>query len=248
MINNVITSFSRYEAKFFLTPRQLSRLMPILEEHLSVDAYGKHTISNIYYDTDRYDIIRASIEKPVYKEKLRVRAYGSPDPETGTVFIELKKKYRRIVYKRRIVTTPPEARDFLERGLPPKNADPQITREIAHFMELHHPRPKVYLSYDRVAMFCKEGTELRITFDTNLLWRETALSLCDGSYGKPLFPDDRVLMEIKVPGAMPLWLAHALSALGIFRTSFSKIGTCYTSFILPQNFHRKGCESPCLTV
>lgn len=234
MSGNVITSFSRYEAKFFLTPQQLAQLMPLLEEHLSVDEYGKHTISNIYYDTDQYDIIRASIEKPVYKEKLRVRAYGRPDPENGTIFIELKKKYRHIVYKRRIVTTPPAARALLEQGAPPPGADPQITEEIAHFMTLHQPVPKVYLSYDRVAMFCKDNSELRITFDTNLLWRDSELDLCAGSYGVPIFPDDRILMEIKVPGAMPLWLSHALSRNRIFRTSFSKIGTCYSSFILPK--------------
>lgn len=236
MSGNIITSFSRYEAKFFLTPQQLERLMPLLQTHLHVDEYGKHTISNIYYDTDRYDIIRASIEKPIYKEKLRVRAYGIPDPETGKIFIELKKKYKHIVYKRRIVVTPPEAQAFLELGQHPQNADAQITGEIAHFMALHRPEPKVYLSYDRVAMFSQENPELRITFDTNLLWRETELDLCAGSFGQPLFPDDRVLMEIKVPGAMPLWLAHALSENQIFRTSFSKIGTCYTSCILPKIF------------
>lgn len=236
MSGNVITSFSRYEAKFFLTPQQLERLMPLLEAHLLVDEYGKHTISNIYYDTDRYDIIRASIEKPVYKEKLRVRAYGTPDPETGTIFIELKKKYRHIVYKRRIVTDPPGAKSLLEAGQAPAGADPQITGEIAHFMALHQPKPKVYLSYERVAMFGREDPNLRITFDTNLLWRDTALDLCAGSYGMPIFSDDRILMEIKVPGAMPLWLAHGLSQNGVFRTSFSKIGTCYTTFILPKIF------------
>ncbi len=236
MTGNVITSFSRYEAKFFLTPQQHSQLMELLRPHLSVDEYGKHTISNIYYDTDQFDLIRASIEKPVYKEKLRVRAYGKPDPETGTLFIELKKKFRHIVYKRRIVVTPPEARAFLDDGQAPAHADPQITGEIAHFMQFHRPKPKVYLSYERVAMFSNEDPELRITFDTNLLWRETELDLCAGSYGTPLFPDERVLMEIKVPGAMPLWLAHGLSQLGVFRTSFSKIGTCYTSFILPKIF------------
>lgn len=239
MSSGVITSFSRYEVKYFLTPAQKDALMPTLLEHFSVDEYGQHTISNIFYDTDTYEITRASIEKPIYKEKLRVRAYGTPDRQTGRLFIELKKKYRHVVYKRRIVVSPSEAEALLTGGVFPAHADPQITAEIAHFLSRHHPKPKVFLSYDRVALFGRENPDLRITFDTNLQWRETDLDLCAGAYGTPLLPDDRVLMEIKVPGAMPLWLAHALNQNHIYRTSFSKIGTCYTSFILPKQFSKK---------
>lgn len=239
MSGKIITSFSRHEVKYLLTPEQYAALLPHLQQHLVMDQYGQHTISNIFYDTDCYEITRASIEKPLYKEKLRVRAYGVPDPETGSVFIELKKKYRHIVYKRRIMVTPPEARAFLQGGISPAHADPQITAEIAHFMDLHHPEPKVFLSYDRIALFGLEDPDLRVTFDTNLLWRDTDLSLCSGAYGSPVLPDDRVLMEIKVPGAMPLWLARTLSEQKLFGTSFSKIGACYTTFILPQIFSKK---------
>ena len=238
-MGNVITSFSRYEVKYFLTPAQKQALMPLLLEHFSVDEYGQHTISNIFYDTDTYEVTRASIEKPIYKEKLRIRAYGTPDPQTGKLFIELKKKYRHVVYKRRIVVSPPEAKAFLEEGTFPPQADPQITAEIAHFLAMHHPKPKVFLSYDRIALFGLEDPDLRITFDTNLRWRDTDLDLCAGAYGAPILPDDRVLMEIKVPDTMPLWLAQALSENHIYRTSFSKIGTCYTNFILPQIFTKK---------
>lgn len=238
-MGNVITSFSRYEVKYFLTPAQKQALMPLLLEHFSVDEYGQHTISNIFYDTDTYEVTRASIEKPIYKEKLRIRAYGTPDPQTGKLFIELKKKYRHVVYKRRIVVSPPEARAFLEEGTFPPHADPQITAEIAHFLAMHHPKPKVFLSYDRIALFGLEDPDLRITFDTNLRWRDMDLDLCAGAYGAPILPDDRVLMEIKVPGTMPLWLAQALSENHIYRTSFSKVGTCYTNFILPQIFTKK---------
>ena len=239
MADSVITSFERKEVKYFLTPAQKEALMPILLEHLSVDEYGEHTISNLFFDTDTYEITRASIEKPIYKEKLRVRSYGTPDPETGTVFIELKKKYDGIVYKRRIVLPVPEAKAFLLQGVPPSSADPQITREISRFMELHHPVPKVFLCYDRIAMFGKENPDLRITFDENLLWRDTDLDLCAGAYGSPVLPDDRTLMEIKIPGVTPLWLAHTLSDLKIYRTSFSKIGTCFKTFIIPAKFSKK---------
>lgn len=239
MAGGIIASFRRYEVKYFLTRQQFEHLFPILEEHLAVDSYGKHTISNIFLDTDQFDITRASIEKPVYKEKLRIRAYGCQDPEQGKLFIELKKKYDHVVYKRRIAVTPPEAKAFLRDGIYPPHADPQITREIAHFMKLHRPTPKVFLSYDRIAMFGKEDPELRITFDQNLLWRDTDLDICTEAHGQPILPDDRVLMEIKVPGAMPLWLARTLSEMRVFPTSFSKIGTCYKNFIIPKIFSKK---------
>lgn len=239
MGDGIITSFSRYEVKYFLTQEQLHSLMPILLEHMSVDDYGQHTISNIYFDTERFNITRNSIEKPVFKEKLRVRAYGKPDPETGRVFVELKKKYQHIVYKRRIMLTVPESNAFLLGGVVPTSSDPQITREIAHFMNRNRPVPQVFLSYDRVALFGREDPELRITFDTNLLWRETDLDLCAGAYGDPVLPDNHILMEVKIPGTTPLWLAHAFSALQIRSTSFSKIGTCYTRFILPEKFSNK---------
>ncbi len=239
MTDSIITSFSRYENKYFLTPQQQENLMPQLEKYLSIDAYGLHTISNVFFDTEQYDITRASIEKPAFKEKLRVRSYGTPDPEHGQVFVELKKKYRHIVYKRRIALLISEARAFLLNGVIPTTSDPQITREISHFMRLHHPVPKIFLCYNRIAMIGKDNPNLRITFDTNLLWRGTDLNLCSGAYGTPILPDDRILMEIKVPNAMPLWLAHALSRQKLYQTSFSKVGSCYTSFILPKKFSRK---------
>ena len=45
---------------------------------MSVDSYGKHTIGNVYYDTDTYELITRPVEKPKYKEKFRIRSYGIP--------------------------------------------------------------------------------------------------------------------------------------------------------------------------
>jgi hypothetical protein len=239
----IITSFSRYELKYFLTQEQYAALRPRLEPYLEEDQYGQHTIGNIFFDTEDFSVTRTSIEKPVYKEKLRVRAYGTPDPENGQVFVELKKKYQGVVYKRRVQLTIPEAKAFLLEGKMPESSDPQITREIARFMKLRHPVPKVYLCYDRVALFGREDPDLRITFDRNLRWRTDHLQLSAGAYGSPILPDDRILMEIKVPGTMPLWLAHTLSELKIYRTSFSKIGRCYTQFILPEKFSKKAVNT-----
>ena len=239
MSQSIISSFQRYEVKFFLTPRQREHLMPELEEHFKIDQYGLHTISNIYYDTDNYAITRDSIDKPVYKEKLRVRAYGVPKPETGQVFVELKKKYDHVVYKRRIAVPIGEANRFLQGGPDPDGADPQITHEIRYFMQRTKPEPKVYLSYQRIAMAGLENPDLRITMDQELLWRTCDLDLCLGSYGQRILPEEMTLMEIKVPGTMPLWLAQALSRHEVYRSSFSKIGACYTRFILPDIFEKK---------
>ena len=235
----IISSFRRYEVKYFLTEQQRSALLPELEQYFRVDEYGLHTISNLYYDTDHYDITRESIDRPVYKEKLRVRAYGVPQKDTGQVFVELKKKYDHVVYKRRIALPVGEAQKFLEGGPIPEGVDPQIAREIQYFMECHQPRPRVYLSYQRIAMAGIENPELRITMDQNLLWRTEDLDLCLGSYGQHILPENMTLMEIKVPGTMPLWLAQLLSRHQIYRSSFSKIGTCYSRFILPDIFDKK---------
>lgn len=239
----MIASFSRYEAKYYLTKAQREAIWPLILEHFTIDEFGRHTISNIYYDTDNYEITRESIDKPVYKEKLRLRAYGVPDPETGKVFVEIKKKFDHVVYKRRIRVPVPEANAFLSHGILPEKSDPQITREIAHFLRLHQPKPKVFLSYERVALFGNEDPELRITFDENLLYREHDLDLCLGAYGERVVPEGVSIMEIKVPGTMPLWLAHALSEHGIFRTSFSKVGSAYKDHILHHIFSEGNPES-----
>ena len=93
--------FERYEKKYCLTLSQQRFLLERMTPYMKKDAYGEYTICNIYYDTDDFHLIRASLEKPVYKEKLRVRSYGVPE-EGDRVFVELKKKFDGVVYKRRV--------------------------------------------------------------------------------------------------------------------------------------------------
>ena len=64
-----------------------------------------------------YRLIRASLEKPAYKEKLRLRSYGVTEPG-GEVFLELKKKYKGIVYKRRITLPEDAAGEFIAGRAP----------------------------------------------------------------------------------------------------------------------------------
>lgn len=224
--------FERIEKKYMLTRDKYNLLLEALEPYMSADSYGQHTIGNIYYDTDTYELIRQSIEKPKYKEKLRLRSYGVPQ-EDSTVFLEIKKKYNGVVYKRRISLTLAEAEAYLNKGIRP-NKESQILREIDYFISYYNPKPKLYLAYDRVAYFGKENLDVRITFDHNIRSREYELSLGKGDHGTPLLEDYNYLMEIKVPGAMPVWLAQILCDLEIYPTSFSKYGNIYKQIILPN--------------
>lgn len=72
------TCFRRYEKKYLLTPAQQEFILHGVRGYMKEDAYGRYTICNIYYDTEDYSLIRSSLDKPVYKEKLRVRSYGTP--------------------------------------------------------------------------------------------------------------------------------------------------------------------------
>lgn len=181
-------SFARYEQKYFLTPQQQAALLECIAPHIRRDVYGRYTICSLYYDTDDWRLIRASLEKPAYKEKLRVRSYGVPT-DGGRVFVEIKKKYDSVVYKRRITASPTDAAAFLRTG---KSTQPlgQIGREIAWFQHTCHAGPKVLLAYDRTAFSGADDPAVRITFDTDIRWRTTALDLCRGDYGTPLLPPE----------------------------------------------------------
>lgn len=227
---NIQSCFKRYEKKYCLTKAQQQALLQGMQPYMQKDAYGQYTICNLYYDTDDWRLIRTSLEKPLYKEKLRVRSYGTPAPD-GNVFVEIKKKYDGVVYKRRITARADEA-DFLVSGFCPAGQLGQIGREIQWFQQRNRTRPKVFIGYDRLAFAGIDDPELRITFDTNIRWRTTDLDLRCGDYGVPLGGYGDVLMEIKIPGTAPLWLAHLLSEAGVFSTSFSKYGSCYSRHIL----------------
>lgn len=217
--------FERYEKKYRLEAAQYERLQEGLWARMRPDAYGQHTISNIYYDTPRFDLLRASIERPVYKEKLRLRGYGSLG-EQDPVYVEIKKKLQGVVYKRRVSMPLGEARAYLNRGVRPARGS-QILREVDDLLARYHPVPKVWLAYRRVAWQGIDSPDLRITFDTSLKWRDSALDLAGGGFGRPLLDPATVLMELKAPGVIPGWLAHLLSDLEIYPISFSKVGTCY---------------------
>ncbi|WP_416327154.1 polyphosphate polymerase domain-containing protein [[Eubacterium] hominis] len=221
--------FQRYEKKYLLTYDQYQQLLLELQPYMELDCYGKHTICNIYYDTDSYELIRTSIEKPSYKEKLRIRSYGIPK-EDGDVFLELKKKVNGIVYKRRVCLPYALAITYINTGQ--CRYKTQILKEIDWFINRYHPDQKTFIAYDRMAYFGKEEDTLRITFDFDLRWRKDQVDLLYGDEGQRLLPQDKVLMEIKLPMAMPIWLSNCLNKIQIYPISFSKYGTCYKEHLV----------------
>ena len=217
--------FKRYEIKYLLSRRQRDALLREMAPRMALDCYGRSTIRNVYYDTPDFLLIRRSLEKPVYKEKLRVRSYGRA-AEESPVFVELKKKYQGVVYKRRIILPQAQARACLAGKSP--LPDSQIGREIAYALAYYQAlRPAMFLSYAREAYAPQDGSAFRVTFDEDIRYRTSALTLDSDCRGRALLPPDTVLMELKTPDAVPLWMAHALSAQGVRRTSFSKYGAAY---------------------
>ena len=220
------TVFKRMELKYRLTGDVFQPLYAALQDYADPDAYGRYTIGSLYYDTPNYDLIRASLEKPVYKEKLRLRGYGVPGAG-DTVYLELKKKYKGVVYKRRIEMTLAQTRDFFA-GKEVPHDNPQIENELKYFLKFYEGiAPAMYLSYDRLAYCGAEDPSLRLTFDTHILYREEQKELDKGIWGKELLPAGMRVMEIKIPNAMPLWLSAILDELEIYPASFSKYGTAY---------------------
>lgn len=231
------TVFRRYELKYMLDPAQKAAVLAALDGRMAIDAYGRTTIRNLYFDTDSYRLIRKSIEKPVYKEKLRVRSYRQVDPGEP-VFVELKKKYKKVVYKRRLIMSEDDALGWLCRGNAP-DIHSQIEEEIEYFRRFYATlRPTVFLSYEREAFAPLPGGEtpadFRVTFDENILARNDRLSLAADVGGTPLLGAGQTLMEIKTGGGIPLWMVDILTREGIYRTSFSKYGVYYQNQILHQ--------------
>ena len=237
------TVFQRYEIKYLLTRKQKESILAAMEPYMELDQYGRSTIRNIYYDTESYRLARRSLEKPVYKEKLRMRSYQQAGPD-DQVFVELKKKYDSVVYKRRFSASLLQAQAYLAEdnkesgtvkspeGREGKSKTAQIMEEIDYFLQFYGSlEPRVFLSYEREAYASRGQEEFRVTFDENILWRETDLSLEKGVYGEAVLGPGQVLMECKTPGGIPLWMVHALSREKAFRTTFSKYGNAYQMMI-----------------
>lgn len=230
--------FRRREQKYLLTQAQRDALVRAVEEHMEPDDYGRSLVCNIYFDTPDHLLIRRSLEGPVYKEKLRLRGYGQIR-EGDKVFLEMKKKYNGIVYKRRVklpvemamrYMADPEA--VLDKG--------QIGRELDYFKRFYGQlRPAMYLSYDRLAW--RLG-DLRVTLDWNVRYRVQQLDLTVPPEGEQLLEAEQYLLEIKTATAMPLWLVEVLDQNHIRKQSFSKYGKAYLRLLQENKIESRGSQ------
>lgn len=225
--------FKRYEMKYLLTEKQYEAVKTAFGGRLVPDRFAKTTIQSLYYDTADNRLIRASLEKPTFKEKLRLRCYGLNDCDKD-VFVEMKRKYDGVVYKRRITCKELQAQAVLGGA-----SDTQIGKELEYFARFYGELyPKMLIIYDREAFCAKQGEEqglrqsawqgdLRITFDTNIRYRTDNLNFYSSLSGKELTTIGKILMEIKTGTALPLWLCAVLDKERIYKTTFSKYGTAY---------------------
>lgn len=244
-MENYQAVFKRKEIKYLLSSEERNALLPILEAHMEPDAFAHSSISNLYYDTPDFRMVRRSLEKPMYKEKLRLRSYGTPE-NTSTVFPEIKKKAMGIVYKRRISLPYQEAVSFLSgqqiastdmcdgttRQIASTDTCDGTTQQILHELDwmlasYENLVPRVFLSYERDSYKGVSDPSLRLTLDQDILFRTDRLDLREGAFGEAILLPDQTLMEVKISNAAPLWLAQALSEIGIFPVSFSKYGRAY---------------------
>lgn len=241
LMNAYQNVFKRIERKYILDEEKYRGICVSLEKYFLKDRYFQSTICNIYYDTPDRLLVRSSLEKPIYKEKLRLRSYGVPD-DSSKVFLELKKKYKGVVYKRRTDMTVPRAMDFIY-GMVTPDENSQIEREIKYFLDFYGDiEPAMFLSYDRKAYYCADEPDFRLTFDENITYRAEDIDLRSGVYGKKLLNEGEHIMELKIPDAMPVWFAHILTELDIFPGSFSKYGSAYErEYIKYNNPERTNC-------
>ena len=243
--------FKRYELKYMVTAEQKALILKAMQPYMEPDRFGRSTVRNIYFDTDDFILARHSIAKPDFKEKLRIRCYAKADADS-TVFVELKRKFDGVVYKRRVGLSETDAMKWMAGANDPRLADrlaagsPQVTNEIEYFKASYSGlKPVLYLAYDREAYRMKSGsadsdggTEFRVTFDSNIRCREDDLTLRSEACGTEMLKEGMFLMELKCPGAIPLWMTAILSQEHIYKTSFSKYGTAYCSFMSEEPSER----------
>ena len=230
--------FQRYELKYILNLLQLSAVLEAIKPHMEPDEYSHSSIRSLYLDTPDFRLIRRSLERPVYKEKLRVRSYGQAG-EHDAVFVELKKKYQSVVYKRRI-SLPQDLAMKCVAGTQPW-PECQVGKELAYTMDFYKAlRPAVFLSYERDAYRGILDPDFRVTFDTEIRFRQVRLTLDSGAWGAPILGPGQVLMELKAAGGLPAWMAHALSRQKLYKTSFSKYGAAYQKILLKRQRGEQG--------
>lgn len=228
-----IEVFNRFEYKYQIPVELSDVLMQEFNKRLFLDKYcekhGSYRIVNRYIDTENYNLIRKSISKPVYKQKLRIRTYNEEIKDDELIFFEIKKKYDGIVNKRRCKMTYKEAKELMRNKKLETVHDytnPQILSELTRIIEQEDYHEMTTIIYDRIAYF-DQSKDLRISFDFNV-----------HSNNHQLLSESKALMEIKTVGGMPLWLVDLLNKYDIRKKSFSKYGTDFLQTLEEKTYER----------
>ena len=239
-----IEVFNRREVKYMLNDDDKAALLSIIGNYMDSDPFNKdgktYSICNLYLDTSSDELIRKSLEKPLFKEKIRLRSYGQVSLK-DKVFLESKKKFNGVVNKRRTNFILQDVYKYFDDGTIPQNPfqengkplkmNRQVMKEIDYIMHFYELKPKVFISYDRWAFFEKNNSDFRLTIDTNIQTRRSDLRLDSPTYGEQLLQEGQWLMEAKAFKAFPLWFVRFLSERKLFKTSFSKYGTEYKNYL-----------------
>jgi SPX domain protein involved in polyphosphate accumulation len=241
--NNVPASvFRRVEKKYLLSQEQFGEIAQELRARMKIDDYngstGQYSIRSLYYDTPYNSFISDSMSNPGYKEKIRIRTYGDTKPDDH-VFVEIKKKINGVSNKRRCKMPLTEAYKFLENGELShgySGGNTQILREIHAIFRRYgaNLRPSAMISYDRLAFNGIDDAGLRVSFDTNLRGRTHDFRMESGGYGDLLIEPGFVVMEVKAPNALPLWLTSILSSQQIYSRGFSKYRSVYKNMLMSK--------------
>ena len=230
--------FRRVEKKYVITKKQYSALIDIIKDKMEEDEHGKSTICNLYFDTKQYELIRHSITKPVFKDKVRLRSYNIPT-KNDVIYLEIKRKYDGVVSKRRIEINLNDFYSYIEDSRSIEES--QIKKELDYYFGYYNLIPTMFLSYEREAYYDNENRGFRLTFDSNILARNYDLEIEKGSYGVSILDKEKNIMEVKTLGAMPMWFVKALNELKIYPCGFSKYGEAYKELILKTNKEEKIC-------
>lgn len=223
-------TFKRREMKFLLNEEQYEKIVNAVSGFMTEDDYGLHTIMNIYLDNRNNDLIRSSLGRPVFKEKVRLRCYGNKAEDDSEAFLEIKKKYRGLTYKRRFERPYKELFDYITRGVRPETGG-QVFEELDYLIKRMDLKPKIAICYDRRAFFGNEDKEFRMTLDGNIRYRRNDIDLRSGDSGAHLMTQPFRVMEVKSVGAIPMELVSILSEHKIYHGSFSKYGSIFSSEI-----------------
>lgn len=237
------TAERRGELKYLMTEEVYRMFRAASQEYLEPDSFACSLVSSLYLDNDDNAIIRRSLEKPPYKEKLRIRTYVDEPGPGDTCFFEIKKKFKGTVFKRRVEMTLGEALSFCRNGKRPEetltalsDADRrtalQILQEIEWLFMLYGDlRPSFLVSCKRLSLKEKTTDSLRITFDRDLRWSFDRQREFLGSATNALIDPASRIMEIKSTKGMPFWLIEVLNELELRPQSFSKVGKSYGAWL-----------------